>query len=639
MPGRRHPDTPLAAPYRWLCTTLALALATAGCGACATKSRVPPPPPEAGYDGPVAYNAVLTPAHPAGSNVLTVGVPAILDFYVGPQNPISAIPSDQQLVPDGVLLDHGFTPLTLTLNCAFCDGDVIQTQRLVYDASARLSTIAKFTLVPSRLWRSGPDVSVVVSVSRDGVERDRLSIPLRLRDTAGATGASPAKATLRFDPNRLNEKVLESPAGPDVVLRVGRDANETLTVGLDAVSIASKAALEKATPASGTSLSPSQTFRSGNLTVQGLTSILVDQYVAMKAMIEQDEQLSRALTGDATASPDLVIPGITLSSEARDLLLRRFCEAGQYLYAELFRDPRLLSAVEALEGLELGRPLRIQIESPNLFAPWQYLHPPGPCMADAFWGFRFEIVANPIIDLPGGLPTRSSWVRDLTTAVFLAFRGESDLDQVKKYGAKQIELLRQSAAPRSQEIVAVDQKADFVKALTLKRQSVGLIVVFAHASNGFVVQNAGPGRYFLAEDPLGPHIVLSANDRVRANDIYALRLGLRLSEVRTVLENNPVVFVNACETGAVGTAPANALGLAETFLKLGARAVVVTEAPVWVLFGHRFGADLTAAIAGGARPSDALLALRRRYLAENNPLGLLYTYYGDGTSVFKASGN
>src|SRR5690606_34215859 len=102
--------------------------------------------------------------------------------------------------------------------------------------------------------------------------------------------------------NRLNEKVLESPAGPDVVLRVGRDVNETLTVGLEAVSIASKAALEKTTPASGAALSPSQTFRSGNLTVQGLTSILVDQYVAMKAMIEQDEHLSRALTGDATAS-------------------------------------------------------------------------------------------------------------------------------------------------------------------------------------------------------------------------------------------------------------------------------------------------------------------------------------------------
>jgi hypothetical protein len=63
-------------------------------------------------------------------------------------------------------------------------------------------------------------------------------------------------------------------------------------------------------------------------------------------------------------------------------------------------------------------------------------------------------------------------------------------------------------------------------------------------------------------------------------------------------------------------------------MRLGARGVIVTEAPVWAYFASNFGEHVVQAILQGAPASQALRETRLLFMRANNPLGLLYSYYG-----------
>jgi hypothetical protein len=86
--------------------------------------------------------------------------------------------------------------------------------------------------------------------------------------------------------------------------------------------------------------------------------------------------------------------------------------------------------------------------------------------------------------------------------------------------------------------------------------------------------------------------------------------------------------LNACETG-----PALRLTqvkLASSLFQLGVKGAIVTEVSVWPALGDAMAKRLIPHLVRGETAADALTAARRELLADkNNPLGLLYAYYGD----------
>ena len=79
------------------------------------------------------------------------------------------------------------------------------------------------------------------------------------------------------------------------------------------------------------------------------------------------------------------------------------------------------------------------------------------------------------------------------------------------------------------------------------------------------------------------------------------------------------------------------LDLEQAMFKLGAAGVIATETPVWISLGDRVGRELIARLSGST-PAPVALTLARRQLAKpplNNPLGLLYAYYGDPGAGFR----
>jgi hypothetical protein len=60
---------------------------------------------------------------------------------------------------------------------------------------------------------------------------------------------------------------------------------------------------------------------------------------------------------------------------------------------------------------------------------------------------------------------------------------------------------------------------------------------------------------------------------------------------------------------------------------------VATEAIIWDSFAYSFGEAFLHNIALGTMDAgEAMLAARRQFMSEsNNPLGLLYSYYGNAS--------
>ena len=116
------------------------------------------------------------------------------------------------------------------------------------------------------------------------------------------------------------------------------------------------------------------------------------------------------------------------------------------------------------------------------------------------------------------------------------------------------------------------------------------------------------------------------------------RLLLRELENRLDLKDDPLVFLNMCESAQVFSSLSG--GLIDGFLKKGARGVIGAEIPMVDAFADVFSRELFDRLlfgpdkAGPEPVGAALRALRCRYLDMNNPLGFAYTYFGDTSATF-----
>lgn len=96
----------------------------------------------------------------------------------------------------------------------------------------------------------------------------------------------------------------------------------------------------------------------------------------------------------------------------------------------------------------------------------------------------------------------------------------------------------------------------------------------------------------------------------------------------------PLVFLNMCESAQVF--PSLSDGLVDVFLRRRARGVIGTEMPMIPhfadLLARRFFDEFFTRPPANNSVGKILFDLRREYLAEGNPLGFAYTFFGDSTA-------
>jgi len=95
------------------------------------------------------------------------------------------------------------------------------------------------------------------------------------------------------------------------------------------------------------------------------------------------------------------------------------------------------------------------------------------------------------------------------------------------------------------------------------------------------------------------------------------------------LAGNPLVFINACESGKMS--PTFYDGFVPYFMAKGARGVVGTECETPAMFAAVWAHRFFERFLDGEALGDAFLNLRREFLEEHgNPLGLMYAVHCDG---------
>ncbi|MEO7455658.1 MAG: CHAT domain-containing protein [Gemmatimonadaceae bacterium] len=121
----------------------------------------------------------------------------------------------------------------------------------------------------------------------------------------------------------------------------------------------------------------------------------------------------------------------------------------------------------------------------------------------------------------------------------------------------------------------------------------------------------------------GSYLVFTNDEHVSVEDLE------RQAPIRDSLPGNPLVFINACESGELR--PEFYDGFIPYFMAKGARGVVGTECKTPAIFATEWALEFFPRFLGGEPLGDLFLDLRRQFTQKHgNPLGLVYAVYCDG---------
>jgi hypothetical protein len=173
----------------------------------------------------------------------------------------------------------------------------------------------------------------------------------------------------------------------------------------------------------------------------------------------------------------------------------------------------------------------------------------------------------------------------------------------------------------------VRNKSEFKDGIKRDRRDLLILWTFTHAHSGDTVVDVQGKPAFVASELAGQRLDFSKSEFISAYEIKTETID-RASP--PFFAGRPFVFLNGCETGTQGARGTTDLSLPGIFLMRGARSVVATEAPVWDLFGYNFGALFLQKLVAGRDAGEAMMETRLEFLKESkNPLGLLYSYFGN----------
>lgn len=570
--------------------------------------------------GTPVYNAAFSPTPEGFRDAVFDQQPSKVRFFIGPYAAESAITSQNWTVDPGLLSEKSNVPLVVTMICPFCLAPRMQVKPITYLGAEQRSTEADFDFIPlmSRLEGRSRSGRIAFEITKDGVQLDYVVVDLVVVRSANDLGRVQ-------EPVHPGQSAVLSAAewsrDVDLVIRVRQNSNRLEFQFEPGNSDVGKMFEKKHLAPDGSG--DFRWFRAG-LSPDDLKGLNKQLYTELFALTRNDAKLKELLAGtsDTVASPNDVV----LTETDRLNILQPFVDAGGELYRMMFVDGAeqdlhdIIAKFESYQRKD-GAPVRLRILTDSFYVPWQTIIDSGTDDPDKMWGFKYEMSVDPTNGaLPG--PFKGPLAYHAGPLLFGGYRDTDKNELVMTLAASEADVLQHDLNITGVE--TVNSRGDFLSKIQSERKTVQMIVTFTHGVSGTTFRDDGQ----VSEDPEGPKLQFAKSEFVPATLLNRL-LGHVPSSEASMFTNSPVVFLNGCETGTAGFYPTSNLHFAGTFLRMGARGVIVTEAPIWTYFGYNFGILLMRDIKAGDTVPSSVLSARQYYLKKlNNPLGLLYSYYG-----------
>jgi hypothetical protein len=580
------------------------------------------------------YNAIFSPTGRSEATHLLEGERTLLRFFIGPHDSKNALNLPLWTVNPKILKETGNLPLTITMTCLLCADQSVQSQIITFSGSRGESSEAHFYFVPGRASMKEDSVvtKILVDVFSKGIQYDHLSVDVVV-DKVNASTVKQKEQRVAMD--EFSPTVPQGPStGPDLILTVRPQFQGPIELQLEPIHPELKSCFNGLQYGTGKNEKGQlRWFQTGDLTNEEMDTIESKAALTLRGVTDRNnlalqQVIDRSPSGAVNLdSNDLV----TLSSTDKDNVLNDFFSIGSYFYYRLFMNGEqgLRDLTSKLESFTFsdGHALRLLIRTKGISFPWQLLHVPGQPTAEGFWGFRYEITVDSLIRTYGGsLPTiLVPGQSDVSVfGVYKAGDGESPV--VSVLANQQADYFKTKM--QLQQALTVDSSLTFLQNLKQHSSYLDFVFVYAHGSSGVIVQTTPDGHNVVQHEAEGPRLIFSQTEYVGPIDLKQLAVQTDGGDT-PFFGRQPIVLLNACETGTSAISTGAGLTLPIALLQLGARGVVATESPVSNIFALRFGNALIDEIVQGHEMSASLLKVRRKFLDLGNPFGLLYSYYGN----------
>lgn len=603
-----------------------------------------PPPPQISDTVPI-YNALISPSSSNGTVThIYDGKDTTLTFYIGAMDPANALVAPLWTVDPSILNSLSNLPLIVTFSCDACESQQVQQQVITFVSKEKRSSQGVFHFTPTTSLTNGGQSRLFLDVSNaSGVHFNHLAIDVVL-ESVGVIAQFP-------EPNLrpLGTFAPASPSGnePDATITIWKNefGNFSLTV------MPTNPLLVPLFAGKHLKNGQLKVFDSGNFSVEELRADSKDTALVLQGVSDQlDEGLKGLLVAANLTQPIQMDPStLNMTRADEKKIVDTFYAFGSLVYMRMFNDndADLGFIIGQLESFSpAGRAARVLIQTNRIAFPWQILHAPQPSSAIAngtpintntFWGLQFDLRVDSLNRGTPGLPEGTIRSASDATSVFGTYRsgsGASTSDLiVTRLAKQQADVVKNQMA--FQNSLVEETRQMFIDDLEKHHRDLTFLGIFAHGASGWIVSKLPTGETVLQPEAAGPRVIFSTTEPFTAVDITKLPVGVSATSA-SFLEKSPVVLLNACETGMASVSTVDGLTLPIALLNIGASGVVATEAPVWSPFAYGFGNDLIKQMSKGIEVSSGLRQLRKAYIdsPHNNPLGLLYSYYGSPV-VFK----
>jgi len=588
------------------------------------SSIVAAAPPDSGSYTPqpdqtdVAYNAKLD-NNDANPRTVSDGHPVAVDFFIGGDDPRNIVdePKLSREARDYIQqrASDRYVPFTVSLVCLACENQSQQTKDITFIATEGRSDVARWIITPS------------ASRAKDGIGELKFIIMYKggILDVRRArvyfgkvSSVAAAAAASGYCPQNMN-----LPRGSDVVILADLEGEAVvMRVDVHDDNLANQLA---SLTRSGSSLIKYQTSLRTENDRQGLLLDTVKQFAKLN-------EAPLSTYGLKLTDPQ--------SKEVNDVLL----DVGSNLYSRLIskRGGNLREIFRTIEAYGTrrareGKPLRIAIlTTGKTDIPWQLLHDPNADPGPAeFWGNKYILFNYPILNDTCELPSTDIVASPDNKVVYIQFREPADKavsNLSEQYGSY---LSKQSGPTGFYGSIYSGAKspADLRGYIAKNSRDIVMIAAFTHGQGApIIVSDQNRGGEIVELSATGPALKFSNNELLRSHTISDWARGYGVDNY--YFAGWPIVFLDGCSTGTVGgVASPNGDPFQYVFLENGARAVIVTEAPILSDLGSDFGKLFFKKLMAGDTIAAAIFSARKsELLLNNNPLGLLYTLYGNGST-------
>jgi len=592
--------------------------------------------------GSSEYNIEIEPNASRSPLVLIPDKITTILFFIGSRSSNSVIRGIKPNEDLKALAEGKPIELTVTLFSSISNADTFQQKKITYDPVAGCSDSTRFQVLPKLKAVSGNDNigKLIFVVDANGMEIDVIQLDAIVGSpTAAALAKYSAPAKLAMQ-GILPEDVKV----PDLILAIAPEEGGRLPIIVrpihpDLVKLVQNALDDKARD--------HWKFSSG-VAARDVEGLVRDAYLVLTALAEQKQKdLQKNYSAKLSNSASMLY----FSDQDKATALKLISKEGAQLYWRIFcqGSARLRSTMQSILQSDLeNRPLKLRIISTNLYVPWQILYS-DPTLAEPikpklFWGFRYKLGTTQLVHAAIGR-TKTAMAKPMPQDVlFGSWKGSSipDVDDLVK--TKGDDLKEYLKTKLSGEIYSCAKKSDFISLLTSQAKKLKLIFLYGHGSSGtalFIGNSLLTGKPLTIAAPsiIGPYFKFTdeADDLLTPRDFDLLSAGVPATDSNPAFfKTQPIIIMNACETGTAGMGMADNSGFIAALTRAGARSVIVTEAPVWSNFAQFFGRDLIEEILGGEDVQGALLKVRLKHLSVcKNPFGLYYSLYGNQAAYIK----